>query len=64
MVVEESQKADNCTILPKGDKKKSDEENAALVNGTQSRLLNQENCIKENGHQPGEDWKAETSLRT
>lgn len=50
-------------ILPKGAKRKSKEENAALGSGTQNRLLNQESWIKENGHQPGEHWKGEKSLR-
>lgn len=38
--------------------------NAALENGTQSKLLNQESWIKENGHQPGEHWKEKSENMT
>ena len=50
-------------ILPKGAKRKHKEENAAPGSGTQSRLLNEQSWIKENGYQPGEHGKGEKRLR-
>lgn len=61
--VEEPQKALSF-ILHKGAKRKTKEEFVELGSETQSKLLNQESWIKENGHQPGEHWMGKESPRT